>query len=121
MCNVCTSTEHTTDSHPTEAPKKYVNCGGVHKARSKMCNACTKSLGKQKAPGSGTPSGGGKPTNCKKNLKANSDKVKDSTGPMQTAPAKPAKSRRDIENKKDHEDFELRKSCHALLEEAESR
>ncbi|KAF9504083.1 hypothetical protein BS47DRAFT_1369055 [Hydnum rufescens UP504] len=110
MCNVCMSTDHSTDNHPTEGPRK-----------SKMCNACTKHLGKQKALGGVAPSGGGKPTNHKKNAKANETEVKDPTDPMQSPSASTAESKRDIENKKDHEDFKLRKACWALLAEADSR
>jgi hypothetical protein len=80
-----------------------------------MCNACTKCLGKQKALGGDTPSGGGKPTNHRKNVKANGTEVKDPIDPMQPPPARTAELKRDIENKKDYEDLKLRKACQALM------
>ena len=119
MCNTCTSTEHTTDNHPIEVPKKCVNCAGEHEARSKACNARTKCLGKQKI-WEGNPSGGGKPTShltWKRYTKDNGE-LKDLDPPI-NPPEKSAESRRDRENRKDHEDLELRESCHAMLDEAE--
>ena len=117
MCNTCTSTEHSTDNHPVEAPKKCVNCAGEHEARSKACDARTKRLGKQKI-WEGNPSGGGKPTSRLKRYTKDNSELKDPDPPI-NPPEKSAESRRDRENRKDHEDLELRKSRHAMLDEVE--
>ena len=118
MCNTCTSLEHTTDNHPVEMTKKCVNCAGDHEARSKVCDARTKRLGKQKTSGDDTPSGGGKPTNRKRVAKANGNEVTHT--PVSSQP-KTAESRRERESKLDHVDLELRKAHRALVVEAERR